>query len=82
MSPLRRAIHTASLGFGTALPYVCTELARERVSRHTCDQRRPLSEIKGDFPFVDFSEVMSEDDEMWLFKEIVPEEKSSEECAR
>lgn len=38
VSPLRRAIHTASLGFGTDLPYRCTELARERVSRHTCDQ--------------------------------------------
>ena len=28
------------------------------------------------------SEVTSEDDEMWLSKEIVPEEKSSEECAK
>jgi len=28
------------------------------------------------------SEVTSEDDEMWLSKEIIPEEKSSEECAK
>lgn len=63
VSPLRRAIHTAQLGFrpeeagGKALPFVATELCRERISYHTCDGRRDLSEIKQEFGFVDFTEV-------------------------
>ena len=98
VSPLRRAIHTAQLGFRpdgqqpatvftaaptapTAPPFVCTELARERVSFHTCDGRRTKAEIAADFPFVDLSEVISEDDAMWNVKEDVPTEAASEACA-
>jgi len=84
VSPLRRAIQTAELGFRANrkdLPFVATELARERVSLHTCDGRRPLSEIKADFPFVDFAEVVDEADTMWLSKEDQPSEDASEACA-
>ena len=37
VSPLRRAVVTATIGFGntSTLPYIGTELCRERVSRHT-----------------------------------------------
>lgn len=84
VSPLRRAIQTAEIGFrvdGAGPPFVATELARERVSFHTCDGRRPLSEIKADFPFVDFAEVAEEHDAMWNTKEDQPTEHASEACA-
>eukprot|EP00729_Bicosta_minor_P006847 gene6847-19028_t len=83
VSPLRRAIHTAQLGFrpegneSSAPPFLCTELARERISFHTCDGRRRLTEITEDYPFVDFSEVDSEEDLMWEQKEDVPDDGAS-----
>jgi len=87
VSPLRRAIHTAQLGFrpegneSSAPPFLCTELARERISFHTCDGRRRLTEITEDYPFVDFSEVDSEEDLMWEQKEDVPDDGASVACA-
>jgi len=85
VSPLRRAIHTAQLGFqssaGHGPPFVCTELCRERISIHASDMRRDLSTISGEFPFVDFGEVVDEADAMWPHKEILPSEDASEACA-
>ena len=87
VSPLRRAIHTAQLGFRPSAsssppppPFLATELARERISVHTCDWRRPRSEVAKEFPFVDLSEVATEEDEMWLHKEVTPAEYSSDAC--
>jgi broad specificity phosphatase PhoE len=92
VSPLRRAIHTAQLAFrpsesnttrndALSPPFLATELARERISVHTCDWRRPRSAITADFPFVDMSMVATEDDEMWERKEMTPHEYSSIECS-
>lgn len=85
VSPLRRAIHTATLGFrpdGSGPPFVATELCRERVSFHTCDGRRNLTDIKADFgSFVEFSEIADEVDTMWPNKEDTPTEAASTDCA-
>lgn len=74
ISPLTRTLQTASLVFpanATRPPAVATSLARERVSIHTCDGRRPRSELVAEFgDWVDFAEVTSEEDEMWPVKEV------------
>lgn len=111
VSPLRRAIQTAALGFGVEgfqanitnataaaaaagtttgadqpmvapVPFIATELCRERISRHTCDGRRNRSIIASDFPFVDLSLVTSEEDHLWEAKEILPSEQNAEACSR
>ena len=94
ISPLTRTLQTASLVFpanATRPPAVATSLARERVSIHTCDGRRPRSELVAEFgEWVDFAEVTSEEDEMWPVKELEVEQaapdgkgavKHSEACA-
>lgn len=60
VSPLRRTLETAMHAFDTKLertPWVAHEAVRERIGRNPCDRRRPLSEIKAEFPAVDFSHV-------------------------
>jgi len=84
VSPLRRTLHTAEIGFrqnGAGPPFVASELCRERISYHTCDGRRNLTQIRNDFPFVDFSQVTDEVDTMWENKEDFPSDKASEACA-
>jgi hypothetical protein len=41
----------------TSVPFVAHEGAREPGGVHTCDQRWRLSDLKREFPFVDYSEV-------------------------
>lgn len=75
VSPLTRTLQTASIAFpsgGPRPPMVATSLARERIGLHTCDRRRPRSALAVEFPHVDFSEVTSEEDEMWDHKEDPP----------
>ena len=90
VSPLRRAVDTALLGFAhifsdpsardaiplgrgdlhSSIPILGNELARENYGRsertpaHTpepsgniCDKRRPLSDIKADYPYIDWALV-------------------------
>jgi broad specificity phosphatase PhoE len=79
-STLSRALETSSLAFaGTAI--VATELCRERVAHYTCDQRRPLSALKRDFPQVDFGLVASEEDTMFAQKETHPHPHDSALCS-
>ena len=52
-----------------------------RISFHTCDKRRALSELKPEFEHVDFTEVISESDPMWTTKEDSPNDLDSD-CAR
>lgn len=82
VSPLSRAIQTASIGFANATtstgvrvvapPFVATSLARERVWVHTCDRRRSRAVLEAQFAHVDFSEVAEGDDDMWAHKEDEP----------
>lgn len=54
---------------------VVKEALRERLTTHTCDQRRALSWIKEKYPTYDIEEGFVEDDELWKSKEKVKEEE-------
>ena len=41
-----------------------------------------MADIRSDFPHVDWSLITDEEDTMWDKKEILPDERSSEDCAR
>jgi broad specificity phosphatase PhoE len=67
VSPLTRTLETATLMFpaGTTPPpprFVAVELCREAHGGHPCDQRRPISVIRPEFPHVDFSGVETDED--------------------
>ena len=85
VSTLSRTIQTAQTGFkdlpGWPTTFVGTELCRERISVHECDHRRTLTDLKKDFPFVDFSLVKDEDDALWTTrKENEPSEMAATLC--
>lgn len=74
VSPMVRATQTALLGWAhlvngaqTIVPFVAHEGAREPGGVHTCDQRRPLSELQKEFPMIDYSLVVphGEEDPLW-----------------
>ena len=85
VSTLSRTIQTAQTGFrdlpGWPSTFVGTELCRERISVHECDHRRTLTDLRKDFPFVDFSLVKDEDDVLWTTrKENEPSEMAATLC--
>lgn len=68
-STLSRAIQTAQLSFNDQLstkpvPLIACEDWRETVN-YLCDTRRSLSELKADYPNVDFSAVATQHDTIW-----------------
>lgn len=69
VSPISRAIQTAQNFFRKDQvpdePFVCIESCRETFDCHTCNKRRPLSELKERFPDVDFSRMTDEQDQLW-----------------
>jgi broad specificity phosphatase PhoE len=69
VSPISRAIQTAQHFFAKeqvpSEPFTCIESCRETFDCHTCNKRRPLSELKRAFPGVDFSRMKDEDDQLW-----------------
>mmetsp|Transcript_16404 Transcript_16404/g.29183 ORF Transcript_16404/g.29183 Transcript_16404/m.29183 type:complete len:336 (-) Transcript_16404:386-1393(-) len=69
VSPLTRAIETAKIGLAEIwgkVPIYAVELTRERFGKNTCDQRRSISELKNEFPEINFDLFMeSEHDEWW-----------------
>ena len=55
------------------VPFIAVESARETFGRHTCDQRRSVSEIKAEFGgSVDFSLMDEETDTLWTPEEREP----------
>lgn len=71
VSPLTRTLQTAVMSLGDptapgAPPFVAHSLCRERIANFTCDGRRKLSELKEEFPGVDFSLVETEEDDMFF----------------
>ncbi|KAH8096165.1 isomerase [Aureococcus anophagefferens] len=67
VSPLRRA-ETAALSMPhlrTVVPWVGHPAVQETSGKHTCDRRRDRSEIKDDFPWVDWGLVKPERDGVW-----------------
>ncbi|KAG6591159.1 phosphoglycerate mutase family [Phytophthora cinnamomi] len=69
VSPISRAIQTAQNFFTKeqvpGQPFTCIESCRETFDCHTCNKRRPLSELKRRFPDVDFSRLTDEEDQLW-----------------
>ena len=68
VSPLMRAVQTAKLSFAdyeTTGPWIAHEGCREDLGWLVCNKRRKLSEIKADFPELQFPSDMTEDDTMW-----------------
>lgn len=80
VSPLRRAVETSLLAFPHLLHaaesdgglqdekkkvFLGREECHEEVHSNICDMRRPLSEIKAEFPMVDWSEILEEEDPVW-----------------
>ncbi|CAH0494130.1 unnamed protein product [Peronospora farinosa] len=69
VSPISRAIQTAQKFFAKEqVPdelFTCIESCRETFDCHTCNKRRPLSELKQQFPDVDFSSMKDEEDQLW-----------------
>eukprot|EP00899_Mesostigma_viride_P007219 jgi/Mesvir1/16499/Mv10052-RA.1 len=69
-SPLTRTLQTTELTFGRAgdpgvPPVIATELCRERIADYMCDGRRNVSELRAEFPGVDFSLVESDEDTLF-----------------
>jgi broad specificity phosphatase PhoE len=68
VSPLRRATATILVGFvasAAAVPVVATELCREQMGVHVCDQRFTVADLQAEFPQVDFAAVATNDDVLW-----------------
>ncbi|CAH0475498.1 unnamed protein product [Peronospora belbahrii] len=69
VSPISRTIQTAQNFFTKdQVPdkkFTCIESCRETFDCHTCNKRRPLSELKRTFPDVDFSCIKDEEDQLW-----------------
>ncbi|GAB5353514.1 hypothetical protein AAMO2058_000042400 [Amorphochlora amoebiformis] len=72
VSPLCRAIQTGLLSFRhlvdqkeTKVAFIADERIREHTGAHRCDERRPLREIKKEFPLVDFTRIKDEKDTMF-----------------
>lgn len=81
VSPLTRAIETATLTFPTGpFPFVATELARERIAAHECDHRSTRSQLAAAHPYIDLSQIAHDEDLEWLDKEDIPDEYDSTAC--
>ena len=69
VSPLRRALKTALLGFdnhdGSQVTYKALELAREQLGLHHCDQRTTKSTLATEFPSVEWPIDMADSDGLW-----------------
>jgi len=68
LSPNCRALQTGVLAFeefvGTC-PFIAHEMVREETGVHVCDQRRPRSRQAREFPMVDFSLLLDEEDTLF-----------------
>lgn len=73
VSPLRRATATILVGFdaaaAAAVPVVATELCREQMGVHVCDQRFRVADLQAEFPRVDYGILATPDgddgDALW-----------------
>jgi len=69
VSPLRRATQTGVIAFADhvrrGLKVSAMELCHEVAGKHTCDRRKCRSDLAQEFPEVDYSLVVDEDDPFW-----------------
>ena len=69
LSPHCRALQTGLIAFQSYLnkiPFIAHEMTREEIGVHLCDQRRPISSQKLEFPLVNFDLVESDEDSLFL----------------
>lgn len=67
VSPMNRTIQTGMHSFPQLMdkvPWVALEYVRERIGLHQCDRRHPISVHRENYPFVDFSAVESDEDQL------------------
>lgn len=63
-----RALQTGVIAFQSyvdKVPFIAHELIREEIGVHLCDQRRPISSQKVEFPMVNFDLVESDEDNLF-----------------
>lgn len=83
VSPVRRATETALLAFSPLLaavqsggkptvPFLGHEDCAERRHANVCDKRRPMAEVRSEFPMVDWSLVANEEDTIYSDTEAEP----------
>lgn len=69
VSPLQRTIQTALLSFAhhrrDGIPWMAHEGCREELGLLVCNKRRSLSEIQQDYPHIDYSFMVSEEDTLF-----------------
>jgi len=70
VSPMLRCIQTAKLSFRdhvdtTSVPWVSHEGCREELGLLMGNKRRPIMEIKEDYPEIDFSDIEHDEDVLW-----------------
>ena len=65
-STMTRCAQTTQFSFPhlSHVPWVAHESIRETVN-YACDRRRPISELRVEFPMIDFSHVMEDEDAIW-----------------
>jgi len=92
VSPLCRAVQTANVAFAHALPsvdettrhtkipFLAHPLATEMGGVNCCDRRRPLTDIRRDFPHVDFSLFKDEEDPNWSDEKREDPKNVSDRC--
>jgi broad specificity phosphatase PhoE len=71
-SPLSRATETALISWAhlvdKRVPFLAVEHCREQIGLNLCDRRRSISELRGDYPTVDYGFLESEDDVLWTLE--------------
>jgi len=68
VSPMLRCIQTAKLSFRdhvSTVPWVSSEGCREELGLLVGNKRRPINEIKEDYPEIDFSPIQHNEDVLW-----------------
>jgi hypothetical protein len=68
VSPTRRALQTSTYCFHKKIgriPWIATDLIRERTGGHPCDRRRPITESSLYFPHIDFSLISHDSDYLY-----------------
>jgi len=79
VSPLSRAMETATIAFGQrpgSARFVADEDVREQNGQHFCDKHRPVRTLRDVFPHVSFDAVTVDDDTLWT-----PERESKQHMA-
>jgi broad specificity phosphatase PhoE len=68
VSPMNRTIETAVWSFPSLvrkIPWIALDCIREQTGQHPCDRRSSRGVLAQDYPFVEFDEVATENDNLY-----------------